>query len=412
MRGPRHLWTGEWRDEAERARAEADARAAAAYRERAERDAAAARVAAAASPGSGMRRRALALVLAGVTALAAISAGAFSAGALLSSDKAAEPAAALPVVSAQAVKPRSGQTRAGAIYAKASPAVVSVRTSEGSGTGFLIDRDGTIVTNAHVVGSADRVIVRFGADGDSLDAEVRGVDTSSDLAVLTIERASVPKGVTPLTFADSRQVAIGDTAIAIGNPLGLDRTATEGIVSGLGRSITAPSGFDIPDAIQTDAPINPGNSGGPLLDDSGRVIGVNSQIATAGGGSQGNIGIGFAVPSNTVRQVVPQLERGERIARPYLGLQSSAATGSVTDGAKVESVVAGGPADRAGLRAGDVIIRVGKQAVSTPEDVAKAIVAQRPGDKIDIEIRRNGATETIKATLGDRPTNAPAATTP
>src|SRR5205814_257995 len=158
-----------------------------------------------------------------------------------------------------------------------------------------------------------RVLVRFGQEQTSLDGKVIGSDPSSDLAVVSIGANSVPKAVKPLQFADSRAVQVGDTAIAIGNPFGLDRTATEGIVSGLGRRIQAPNGFEIDQAIQTDAPINPGNSGGPLLDDSGRVIGVNSQIETGGGTSGGNVGIGFAVPSNTVRSVVPILEKGKNV---------------------------------------------------------------------------------------------------
>src|SRR3954464_1281060 len=201
-------------------------------------------------------------------------------------------------------------TAIGRIYAKASPAVVSVavreRGGQSTGTGFLIDRNGTLVTNAHVVGSAGSAEVRFGDQGRTLDAPVLGRDASSDLAVLRVDPTDA--GVLhPLTLADSSRVHIGDNVVAIGNPFGLDRTATAGIVSGLGRHIQAPNGFDIDEVIQTDAPINPGNSGGPLIDARGRVIGVNSQIETGGGGG-GNVGIGFAVPSNAVRDVVPRLE--------------------------------------------------------------------------------------------------------
>ncbi|MDP9347320.1 MAG: trypsin-like peptidase domain-containing protein, partial [Actinomycetota bacterium] len=337
------------------------------------------------------------------TAVAAISAGAFAAGALLGGDAAS--VSALPAVSGAPVKPRKGQSQAGAIYAKASPAVVSVRTGSGSGTGFLIDHGGTIVTNAHVVGTADRVVVRFGADGASIDAEVRGVDASSDLAVLEIDRKSIPRGVAPLKFADSRQVQVGDIAIAIGNPLGLDRTATEGIVSGLGRSIQAPNGYQIDEVIQTDAPINPGNSGGPLLDDTGRVIGINSQIATAG--SNGNIGIGFAAPSNTIRQVVPKLIKGQKIARPYLGVQTSPASGAIPDGAEVRSVVSGGPADGI-LNPGDVIIRIDGKAVRDPEGVAKAVETHKPGEEVAIELRSSaGTSQSVKVRLGTRPARTP-----
>ncbi len=404
MRRPNHLWTGDWRDEAQRAREAAAARAEEARRRRAQR-LAEAEVAGTSRARANLSRRAVAGLVAGATAVAAISAGAFAAGALIGGDAGGSRVSALPAVSADPVKPSKGQSQAGAIYAKASPAVVSVRTSDGSGTGFLIDRDGTLVTNAHVVGTADRVVVRFGADGRSIDAAVRGVDASSDLAVLRIDAGSVPRGVSPLRFADSRQVRVGEFAIAIGNPLGLDRTATEGIVSGLGRTIQAPNHFQIDDVIQTDAPINPGNSGGPLLDDTGRVIGINSQIATAG--SQGNIGIGFAVPSNTIRQVVPKLVKGEKIARPYLGVQTQPASGAIPDGAEVTSVVPGGPADGI-LNPGDVIVRIGDKAVRDPEGVAKAVETHKPGDEIDVELRSStGTSQSVKVRLGTRPARTP-----
>ena len=206
------------------------------------------------------------------------------------------------------------------VYAAASPSVVSVRTGEGSGTGFLVDSDGTIVTNAHVVGDNSEVQVRFEDDGELHDARVLGVDASTDLAALKVD-ASAADGVKPLALADSDNVQVGDTALAIGYPLGLDRTATAGIVSGLERDIEAPNGFSIDKVIQTDAPINPGNSGGPLLNANGQVIGVNSQIATAGGGN-GSVGIGFAVPANTVKEVLPQLERGAAPEHAYLGVST------------------------------------------------------------------------------------------
>jgi putative serine protease PepD len=278
---------------------------------------------------------------------------------------------------------------------------VSIRTDSGSGTGFLIDSNGRIVTNSHVVGSNSRVLVRFGDDQTSLDGKVVGSDPSSDIAVVDIGKASVPKGVKPLQFADSRAVQVGDTAIAIGNPFGLDRTATEGIVSGLGREIKAPNGFQIDAVIQTDAPINPGNSGGPLLDDSGHVIGVNSQIATAGAGG-GNLGIGFAVPSNTARQVVPQLERGQVVKRAYLGTQSSADPTN-PDGAQVESVTPGGPADKAGVQKDDVIKAVDGQPVKDPSDLSSAIEVKKPGDTVTLRIERNGLTQEIDVKLGTRP---------
>ena len=332
MRRPNHLWTGDWRDEAQRAREEAAERAERARQQRAER-LAEAEVAGTSRARANLSRRAVAGLVAGATAVAAISAGAFAAGALVGGD--AGSVSALPAVSGSPVKPRKGQSQAGVIYAKASPAVVSIRTSDGSGTGFLIDGDGTLVTNAHVVGTSTRVIVRFGTDGRTIDAAVNGVDPSSDLAVLHIDRGAIPRA---RQAAAVRRLPPGrrsaTSSIAIGNPLGLDRTATEGIVSGLGRTIQAPNHFQIDDVIQTDAPINPGNSGGPLLDDTGRVIGINSQIATAG--SNGNIGIGFAVPSNTVRQVTPKLDQGpEDRARPTSACRRSPPRARIPDGAEV-----------------------------------------------------------------------------
>jgi putative serine protease PepD len=332
----------------------------------------------------------------------AIAIAALSANALLDNGGGPKP---LPATSDQPVKPRKGQTRTGAIYAAASPAVVSIRTGSGSGTGFLIDQAGTIVTNSHVVGSNDQVSVHFGADSDSINGNVLGTDPSSDLAVVGVDPQKLPRGTKPLTLADSRTVRVGDRAIAIGNPFGLDRTATEGIVSGIGREIQAPNGFSIDSVIQTDAPINPGNSGGPLLNNSGQVIGVNSQIET--GGSAGNVGIGFAVPSNTVRHVVPVLARGDTIKRAYLGLQSSPASGAGQTGAEVQSVVPNGPADRAGLRAGDIINRVDNEAVKNPSDVAQAIADNAPGDKVYVQVQRNGSILNLRATLGTRPGATP-----
>ena len=306
-----------------------------------------------------------------------------------------------------AVAPDARSRAVRQVYAAASPSVVSVRVREGgasgSGTGFVIDSDGTIVTNAHVVSGASQVQVRFEDSGEGVEADVLGSDQSSDLAVLRVD-SSRTQNIRPLALADSDSVEVGDLAIAIGYPLGLDRTATAGIISGVGRAIKAPNGFSIDKVIQTDAPINPGNSGGPLLDGAGRVIGVNSQIATAGGGG-GNVGIGFAVPSNTVRQVVPRLRAGGTISRPYLGVSSVGST--VSPGAVVADVVGGGPADQGGLSVGDTIRTVDGAPVQEPADISAAIDGRRPGDEIDIEIERAGARRTLRVTLGTRPANAP-----
>jgi putative serine protease PepD len=298
---------------------------------------------------------------------------------------------------------KGGNTDVGRVYELASKSVASIRTGSGSGTGFVVDNNGekVVVTNAHVVNGSTRVRVRFGEHASERSATVIGRDTSSDLAVLRLEGDS--SSLPALQLADSSQVRVGDQAIAIGNPFGLDRTATEGIVSATGRSIKAPNGFSIDDAIQTDAPINPGNSGGPLLDSGGRVIGVNSQIETAGAGG-GNVGVGFAVSANTVRSVVPRLAGGQTIARPYIGIQSTDSPGG---GAQIVTVNPNTPADQAGLREGDVVTAVDGKTVKGSGDVSRLIAGKKPGDKVEVEVQRGGRTEKLALTLGTRPANAP-----
>jgi putative serine protease PepD len=286
----------------------------------------------------------------------------------------------------------------------ASPSVVLVRVQRGgsgaTGTGFVVDSNGTVVTAAHVVDGGGKVQVRFEDNDATLDAEVLGTDESSDLAVLRVDASQAPH-VRPLALADSDRVSVGDPTLAIGYPLGLDRTVTAGIVSGVGRAIQAPNGFSIDKVIQTDAAINPGNSGGPLLDGAGRVIGVNSQIATTVGGGGGNVGIGFAVPSNTVREVVPRLRAGATISRAYLGVSTrDDPTGA---GALVERTPTGGPAEKAGVQVGDVISRVGTHRIGTSTDVSPAIESKRPGDQVEVEVRRGGTSKTLHVTLGTRP---------
>lgn len=335
------------------------------------------------------------LAAAGASVLALGAAG--LAGAYIDSAEAPPAAAAAVPVASGTTDP----TPVNAIYAKVADGVVSVQVESGgeaaSGTGFVIDEDGTIVTNAHVVGSARSAQVRLDDDGEALPAEVLGSDASTDLAVLKIdpERAG---GVQALPLADSSRVRVGDAAVAVGYPLGLDRTATSGIVSGLGREIRAPNGFSIDEVIQTDAPINPGNSGGPLLDANGRVIGVNSQIATAG--SNGSVGIGFAVPSNTVREVVPRLKAGQTVDHSYLGVASAPAADG---GVEIAEVTPGSPAARAGLRPGDVIVSFDGERVDEPSDLSRAVSARSPGDRVDAVIRREGTERTLEVELGRRP---------
>ncbi|MBD0282774.1 MAG: trypsin-like peptidase domain-containing protein [Thermoleophilaceae bacterium] len=291
-------------------------------------------------------------------------------------------------------------TPAGRVYQAAGPAVVSVQAGPAGGTGFVVRRDGTIVTNAHVVSGAETAQVRFNDTGRLVEADVLGTDPSSDLAVLRVDPGTVGS-IRALPLADSDKVRVGDAVVAIGHPFGLDRTATAGIVSGVGREIRAPDGFQIEEAIQTDAPINPGNSGGPLLDARGRVVGVNAQIATAG--NPGNVGIGFAVPANTLREVLPRLSRGERIVRPYLGVT----TAQHPSGASIAEVIRGGPARAAGLRAGDVIVEIDGRAVDEPEDVSDAVSDRRPGDEVEVDVIRDGERQTITVELDKRPQRTP-----
>jgi putative serine protease PepD len=292
---------------------------------------------------------------------------------------------------------RLSQTQAGRVYQAAGPGVVAVQAGPASGTGFVVNRDGTLVTNAHVVAGTETAQVSFGDSGRPVEAEVLGTDVSSDLAVLRVDPGSVDR-LRPLTLTDSSRVRVGDAAVAIGHPFGLDRTATAGIVSAVGREIRAPDGFQIDNVIQTDAPINPGNSGGPLLDARGRVIGVNTQIAT-GGTSRGNVGIGFAVPSNTVREVLPALVRGERIKRPFLGVTSSPHPA----GAEVQGITPGSPAAAAGLRAGDVITGLDGAPVADPDALSQAVSGREPGDEVEVEVTRDGERRTFEVELGTRP---------
>jgi S1-C subfamily serine protease len=289
---------------------------------------------------------------------------------------------------------------------------------EATGSGFVVDKDGTILTNAHVVDGADSVTVSFEEGGEEIPAEVKGVDTSTDLAALKIDPSDVDD-LEVLPLGDSSKVEVGDPVVAIGNPFGYSRTVTTGIVSGLQREIVAPDGFQISDVIQTDASINPGNSGGPLLDANGRVIGINSQIATGGG--QGSVGIGFAVPVNTAKELLPQLREGGEIEHAWLGVQMSDVDEDVAKeldlpvdhGALVVEATEDGPADDAGLRGGDpetgqggdVITAIDGKTVNTSDDLAGAIAGKQPGDSVELDYYRDGEQETVEIELGERPSS-------
>src|ERR671922_644756 len=259
-----------------------------------------------------------------------------------------------------------------------------------TGSGFLVDRDGTIITDSHVVEGADNVTIRVGEGSDSIPAEVKGRDPSTDLAVLKVNPDKI-KDIHVLPLGSSKQVRVGDPVVAIGNPFGFQRTVTTGIVSAKQREIQAPNGFPIRNVIQTDASINPGNSGGPLLDADGRVIGITSQIATGGG--NGSVGIRFAVPIDTAKDLLPKLKQGGKIERAYLGVKMADVNAQlardlnlpVKHGALIQTVVPGGPADKAGLRGGrtettegitaggDLIVKVDGKEVRDGAAVGNAI---------------------------------------
>ena len=270
-----------------------------------------------------------------------------------------------------------------------------------SGSGFVVDTAGHIVTNDHVVETADRFTVRFGETGDPITAKLVGKDPSSDLAVLSIDPKDVKGGIKPLQLASSKNLRPGQAAIAIGSPFGLSGTVTTGIISALGREIDAPNGFKIPGAVQTDAAINPGNSGGPLLDAAGRVIGVNSQIASSSGG---NSGVGFAVPVDSIRDVVPKLLKDGHIDRAYLGLQSGEQP--ATPGALVGPVTPGTPAADAGIRSGDLIVGFDGKTIRNPSELSLAVLQKQPGDTVAVELKRGSDTRTVTVKLGRRPNQA------
>jgi len=260
------------------------------------------------------------------------------------------------------------------------------------GTGFVYDTKGDILTNEHVVDGASSVSVKF-SDGSTYKATVVGSDTSTDIAVLHVNAPA--SKLKPLSFADSSKVSVGDGVVAIGNPFGLDGTVTSGIVSAVDREISAPDDTPIEGAIQTDAAINHGNSGGPLLDLKGRVIGVTSQIQSDSGG---NDGVGFAIPSNTVRTIADQLIATGSVQHALLGVTVQTAA----DGVAVASVEAGSAADSVGLQAGDVITAVDGSSVGSAQRLRAIIAEHKPGDTLHLTIRRDGSSKTVSATLGSR----------
>jgi len=328
----------------------------------------------------------------------------------------------------------------GDIYKKDAPGVAFVRAEvvqrsqspfnlfpqsqrgEATGSGFVIDDKGDILTNAHVVEGATKVTVDLG--NDTMDAKIVGRDASSDVALLKVNANK--KVLKPLDLGNSSKVRVGDPVVAIGNPFGLDRTVTTGIVSALQRQLKAPNGFTIEHVIQTDAAINPGNSGGPLLDGQGRVIGINSQIATAGGNS-GSIGIGFAVPINTAKSIADQLKSKGAVQHAFLGITGIAITKTMSDslnlptdrGVLIQGVT--GPSKKAGVKGGDtqvtvggadlvlggdVLTKIAGKDVKSMDDVIGVVDSKKPGDSVTLELLRGDKRRTATVTLGNRPQSA------
>jgi putative serine protease PepD len=316
-----------------------------------------------------------------------------------------------PVTTAQQAAVKTTTTTLTQLYQTVTPGVVDITvtsgggapsplnggggTSEAEGSGFVVDTKGDIVTNQHVVDGATSITVHF-VDGTTAKATLVGADPSTDIAVIKVDVAAGE--LHPLTLGTSKNVLPGQEVVAIGSPFGLADSMTSGIVSAIGRTIQAPNGYSIAGSIQTDAPINHGNSGGPLLDLSGNVIGVNAQIESGGGGSDG---VGFAIPIDSVKGVANTLIAGGTVQHAYLGIHVGDATNGA--GALIGSVTANSPASKAGLKAGDVITRFDSTPITSADGLTAAVTAHAPNDKATVTVNRNGKSMQIDVTLGIRP---------
>ncbi len=293
-----------------------------------------------------------------------------------------------------------------------------------TGSGIVIDSDGHILTNNHVIAGSNHIEVKLGASNTSYEATVVGTDPATDLALLKVSAPS--SQLHPLPLGNSSKMEVGDPVVAIGNPFGLDRTVTSGIVSALQRQIQAPDGFSISNVIQTDAAINPGNSGGPLIESAGNVIGINSQIETGGNGSDGNVGIGFAIPINTAREEISQLETKGKVQHAFLGITGTSVTPAlaqavnlpVKEGVLIQEVVKNGPADKAGIKGGttaatidganfslggDIITKINGKKISSMNEVVSIINTAKPGESLEVTVLHGSSTKTVTVTLGERP---------
>jgi putative serine protease PepD len=353
------------------------------------------------------RRKHIPRTITALALVAAVGAGTgVGAYAVVDSTSSSAPAASAPLVSAAQpaalVKSASSLVN---LYKSTSPGVVDIvvnsassnsgfggsQSSKAEGTGFVLDSKGDIVTNFHVVDGSSSITVKF-QNGKSAKATLVGSDSGTDLAVIKVDPSATT--LVPLTLGDSSTVQTGEAVFAIGSPFGLADSLSAGIVRATGRTITSPSNKPIANAIQTDAAINHGNSGGPLLDANGKVIGVNSQIESQSGGSDG---VGFAIPVNTVKSVASQLVAGQKVTHPFLGVYLSDASGG---GATITKLAAGGPAATAGMQAGDVVTAVDSTPITSSSDLVTAISSDTVGQKVTLTVTRGGASQQIAVTLG------------
>jgi S1-C subfamily serine protease len=374
-----------------------------------------------------VRRTVLIALLSGLAAALSVSAVFMAAGAFDDDDASAPRAAASPSAGTRADAP--------ALFRRARDGVVLVEARRpgtplsfgrpsredgiATGTGFVVDGSGHIVTNDHVAAGGSVVTVQAGPRTPRVRARIVGRDPSTDLALLRVDPREAPD-LTPLPLGDSDDVRVGDTAIAVGNPFGLQRSLTVGVVSAVDRSIDAPDGFPIEGAVQTDAAINPGNSGGPLLDQAGRVIGVLAQSES------GSSGIAYAVPVDTLRRVMPELRRAGRVERAHLGVATVELEPDLArtlglrrhEGLVVSDVTGGGPADDAGVRGarsiergaprgGDVLLAIDGTPLAETADLTAALERLGPGEEVELTVLRDGRRVTLEAELGRRRTPAP-----
>jgi len=350
------------------------------------------------------------------------SIGGGAVGAIVAGHRTAStPTTSTATVAAGAAAPAPSPGSFAAIYQQTKDGVVTITTSisrggarsfsQAEGSGIVVDKQGDILTNAHVVASASQVQVTF-SDGHTTTALVKGVDQSADLAVVQVSGSQ--DGLHPLAIGNSDTLQVGETALAIGSPFGLQGTFTAGIISGLNRSTTAPTGRALTGMIQTDAPINPGNSGGALLDGLGQLIGINDSIQSP---IEGNVGVGFAIPINRAETLLPSLEKGVAIQHPWLGISGQTLTSvtagqlgitSETSGVLVVDVVAGGPAAKAGLQASgqadasdDIITAIDSHPIATIDALTQYLDTKKVGDHVSLSVTRNGQHISLGVTLGN-----------